>query len=417
MNMNVLPFWRRLLVGIFPFAFPAVAVAEDATPARTTETPPRQVVNMRLVSEEDAAPKLGYGNCQWLEPHDAAGETLLAQPSYKSAKPIYYSAHYGDGKDSSYSFVLDESGGPGKGYDTIYVDANNDNRIDAGSERFAVTVGNPAHSEPIRIRLMVSSGGVTAPYHVSLSAFEYSDENHPIRSIHVNLRDSSYYVGEAMFQGERRQIAVGDLNSNGLFHDVEQGLFRGDRFFVDLDGDGRFANQRNPQESFPYGGFTRIAGQWYSIVASPDGSRVEIATAQPPLGRIEAPAGIEVARLNSPTQPLDLTFQDGVDQAVAGTYRVDSVRLLGLPGSFGERGPQLTVREGQTTRLEAGLPLKVEALASPDEERTLRISLRITGAAGETYRWSPRAGSSSKAGFEIVDVSGKVIASGQFAYG
>jgi hypothetical protein len=88
-----------------------------------------------------------------------------------------------------------------------------------------------------------------------------------------------------------------------------------------------------------------------------------------------------------------------------------------LQGSFGGREPELTVLEGQTTRLEAGLPLKVEPEVVVDEERTLRISLRISGAAGETYRWSPRRGSSSRARFEILDPSGESVAAGQFEYG
>jgi len=88
-----------------------------------------------------------------------------------------------------------------------------------------------------------------------------------------------------------------------------------------------------------------------------------------------------------------------------------------LSGTFGGKEPELTVREGQTARLAVGLPLTVEPQVTIDEDRTLRISLRITGAGGESYRWSPRDRSSSKAGFEIVDSSGKQIASGDFEYG
>jgi hypothetical protein len=153
---------------------------------------------------------------------------------------------------------------------------------------------------------------------------------------------------------------------------------------------------------------------------------VEITRAHPALGTIETQSRISAARLSSPTQPLDLKFMAGSDSAVAGAYRVQSVQLLaegegpdgwGLSGSFGGREPELTIREGRTTRLEAGLPLKVEPQVTVDEDRTLSIRLRISGVAGETYRWSPRDRSLSKAGFEIVDPSGKVVESGQFEYG
>jgi hypothetical protein len=404
---------------------PAESEAENAengpkpSPRALESEPQRQGVPMELKGQDDTEPKLGYGTCQWLNPLEAAPEEKLQEPEYRSENPIYYAATFGDAKDNVFAFAIDESGGTGKGYDVVYVDGNNDNRFDAEKERFEFTLSTRGNSVPLRIRLQVTAGGVTAPYHVNFTAFPYSDDKYLLEKIHANLRNSSYYEGEAVLLGRRRKIAIADLDSNGLFNDVEQRLFKGDRFFVDLDGEGRM-------ESFPYGRYTRIEGVWYSIVASLDGSRVEITRAQPALGKIEAPSQITEARLSSPTQPLDLKFVEGSDDAVAGKYRLQSVRLLAkgelsdgwaLGGSFLGREVELTVVEGQSTRLEAGLPLKVEPQVVVDEERTLGIRLQISGAGGESYRWSPRRGSSSRAGFEILDSSGKQIASGQFEYG
>jgi hypothetical protein len=315
--------------------------------------------------------------------------------------------------------VIDESRGTGKGYDVVYVDANNDNRIDPEKERFDFRLSTISHDEPLRIGLLVTAGGVTAPYYVNFTAFPYSDDKNPAEKIHANLRNSSYYKGEAVLLDKRRKIAIADLNSNGLFNDVERGgEFKGDRFFVDLD-DTAGAEGRE-MKSFPYGRYTRIGGTWYSIVASPDGSLVEITNARPALGDIKAPSHISAARLVSPTQPLDLKFTNGADSAVAGEYRVQHVELLAegerpggrtLYGWFPERGNKLTVREGRTAQLVAGLPLKIEPQVAIDEDRTLQISLRIIGAGGESYRWRPPAG------FEIVDASGKQIASGDFEDG
>jgi len=391
----------------------------EASPRPLEPEPQRQVVQMELKGQDDTEPKLGYGTCQWLNPLEAAPEEELQEPQYQSENPIYYAARFGDVDDNVFAFAIDESGGTGKGYDVVYVDGNNDNRFDPEKERFEFSLSTRSDDVPRRIRLQVTAGGVTAPYHVNFTAFPYSDDKYLLEKIHANLRNASYYEGEAVVLGRRRTIAVADLDSNGLFNDVEQGLFKGDRFFVDLDGEGRM-------ESFPYGRYTRIEGAWYSIAASLDGSRVEITRAHPALGKIEVPSQITEARLSSPTQPLDLKFVDGADSAVAGTYRVQSVRLLAegevsdgwtLGGSFRGRESELTVVEGKSTRLEAGLPLKVEPQLVVDEERTLGIRLQVSGAGGESYRWSPRRGSSSRAGFEILDSSGKQIASGQFEYG
>ena len=142
-------------------------------------------------------------------------------------------------------------------------------------------------------------------------------------------------------------------------------MFHGDQFFVDLNGDGKFTSNAELKESFPYGKFTKVAGKWYSIVASPDGSRLEIA----------APAGdgnrrsahrIVGATLSSDEQTLDLKFHAGSAEAVAGTYRVRSVRLQAdvdrsdMSASYGEDEPELTIANGQTVRLKAGPPLTVE---------------------------------------------------------
>jgi hypothetical protein len=397
-----------------------------STAGASASEPQRQVVKMELTGQKEAGAKLGYGNCQWLGPLDAPPKKLLQEPKYRSKHPVYYAARYGDAKDSVFTLLIDESRGPGKGYDVVYVDSNNDGRIDPEKEQFTFDMSTTAHDVPLRIHFMVTTGGVTAPYYVSFTAFPYSDSNNLVEKIHANLRNSSYYQGEAILLGKRRKIAIADLNSNGLFNDVEKGLFQGDRFFVDLDGEGQSRNRHEQMESFPYGGLTRIGKTWYSIVASPDGSRITITRPSPALGKVEASPGICAVSLLSPTQALNLQLTDGPDSAVAGAYRVQSVRLLAkdegpdgrtLQGSFGGRQPELTIREGETARLTAGLPLKVEPQVVVDEGRTLRIGLLITGSAGETYRWSPRSGSSSKAGFEILDGSGKQIASGEFDYG
>jgi len=382
--------------------------------------PQRQVVQMELAGQDDTQPQLGYGTCQWLNPLDAAPEETLREPEYQSENPIYYAATFGDAEDNVFAFAIDESGGTGEGYDVVYVDGNNDNRLDPEKERFEFSLSTTSRDDPLRIRLLVTAGDVTAPYHVNFTAFPYSDDKYLLEKIHANLRNGSHYQGEAVLLGRRRTVAIADLDSNGLFNDVEQGLFKGDRFFVDLDGEGRM-------ESFPYARYTRIEDAWYSITTSLDGSRLEITRAQPALGKIETPPWITEAMLSSTTQPLDLEFVDGLDDAVVGKYRVRSVRLLAegeasdgwtLSGSFAGREPELSVEEGKTTRLKAGLPLKVEPQLLVDEERTLGIRLQVSGAGGESYRWRPRRGdSSSRAGFEILDSTGKQIASGKFEYG
>jgi hypothetical protein len=421
--------------------------AKDITPAALAvpyATGPRQVVHLELAGIEKGTMPLGFGTCQWLEPLQAAPKKLLAEPKYESDKPIYYAAHFGDAKDNCFTLVLDESKGPGKGYDVLYADLNSDNCLEAKEEQFHFQMGDTIHAESVRLCFQITTAGITTPYYVSFTAFPYKDDSHPVENIHVNLRDCSYYEGDAEFQGKRRKIAIADLNSNGRFNDVERGLFQGDRFFDDLNDDGKFDGDRDPSESFPYGKFTQIAGEWYSIVASPDGSQVEITPVRPPQGTIEVSPEIVSAMCVSPEQTLYLNFEGGKAQGVEGTYHVYSLELLakgeppkgfrlfgsfsGKPRNMADDGggdpsrpnprPELVIRGGQTVQVKAGLPLKVSVKTIPKgKEGELELSLLITGAGGEIYTWHQRNPSSPKAGFEIVDAEGKKIESGEFEYG
>ena len=174
-----------------------VETPKPESPPSTPESPPAvttgppQVVQMELKGQDDTNPKLHYGNCQWLYPHDEPQEKLLEQPACKSSQPVYYAAQYGDAEDNVYTFLIDESGGPGTGYNVVYVDANNDNRIDASEERFEFQLGTTRKTHPLRLRILVRAGGAEAPYHVNFAAFPYSSEKHPIEKIHAkDLEDT-----------------------------------------------------------------------------------------------------------------------------------------------------------------------------------------------------------------------------------
>ena len=90
------------------------------------------------------------------------------------------------------------------------------------------------------------------------------------------------------------------------------------------------------------------------------------------MGKIETPSQIGAARLASPTQALDVKFVDGSDHAVAGTYRVQSVRLLAegeLPDGRARHGD---VRQRSATH---------RALSRPDRASVAKLQ-RPDGLGG-----------------------------------
>jgi hypothetical protein len=413
-------------LAFIPLVVCSLILSPSLLPGQTDTVPEKQTIAMELYEGPDITAKTSFGNCQWFYPLDQPKEALLEQPDYKSDKLYYYAAQYGDANDNIYTIVLDESGGSGTGYDTLYVDQDNDNRIDSTKEKFSFKLGTTSQATPVRVKLTVSAGGKKIPYCFDFTAFPYKDENNPIEKVHANARDSSIFVGQASFGGKQYKIALADLDSNGLFNDIEQGLFKGDRFFVDLNGDGQF--RRPPsgeEESFPYGKYTRISGNWYSIQAAPDGTTIEISPAEPQLGTVSAPKNMVAAELRSDVQFQRLQFSDGSAQAIAGTYTLATVELSAVDnekrtwqtrGVFRSDPPEVTILPDAETRLSDVLPLQVSIEPTGETPSdVVQLEAKITGSNGGSYR-CPRA-DKFEGTFEVQDQQGKVVASGKFEPG
>jgi hypothetical protein len=411
----------------FPVLVAGLALGLGGPAAAAGAQPQEQVIRMTLQKQSlDGREPLGFGACQWLSPTNAPPERLQSVLRFKSSRPRWYAARFGDTQDNLFSVVIDESGGTGSGYDTVYVDSNNDNRLDPKMERHGFPLSTTTVGHPIYLEFQIVAGGKTNTHLFHFTAFPYSDARTP-KDIHANLRNGSYWVGHAVFNGVERRVALADLDSNGIFNDTEQALFFGERFFVELPGK-KGPEQDSPFTSYPYGEFTCIAGSWYSVVATPDGSEVTITPASPHFGSVKAPPRITRATLRSPRQTLYLNFSNAVEQAIVGTYKLASLSLreerggdtgLELSADYPERPPEIRIREGETFALTAGPPLRIEVQphSEPSTNKVV-LSLVLVGTGGETYRWTRQANRSApKPAFEIRDADGKLADSGSFEYG
>ncbi|MBP7052545.1 MAG: hypothetical protein KBE65_16145 [Phycisphaerae bacterium] len=370
-----------------------------------------------------------YGNCQWLYPREGPDEKLISEPDYQSGRRVYYAARYGDAPDSVFTLVLDESRGTGTGHDTLYADLNNDNRITPENERFGFQLGTTRGAEPVRITLSVSAGGKTIPYAFDFTAFPYKDTDNPVERIHANCRDSTIMMGEATFGGKRCKVALADLDSNGLFNDYEQGVFRGDRFFVDLDENGSFSHARGLTESFSYARYTEIAGTWYALEASPDGGTLQIRTARPTFGTVKAPANVKSVGLSSPKQFQQLEFKDGQAKALAGTYEVRNIAMEIVDsngarwtsrGRYGQAGPQVAIEPNHAATLASVLPLTIRVdVRQTSEPAVIELEPQIVDAFGGSFSTLRRNNSRHEppAKLLVKDADGKQIAEANLEYG
>lgn len=397
--------------------------------AQAEGTASPQVVQLQPFHGPNVSSLIGFGNCQWLYPLDEPNETLVSQPDYQSAKPVYYAARYGDAADPIFTLVIDESRGAGTGFNVVYADVNNDNRIDPERERFGFQLGTGWGAEPVKITLSVTAGGKTFPYAFEFTAFPYKDSDNPVEKIHANCRNSSIMTGEAVFGGKSCKVALADLDSNGLFNDYEQGPFRGDRFFVDLDGNGKFSDDPKSPESFPYAQYARIGEAWYTVEASPDGGSVQIRTAEPAFGTVRVAGCVKAALLSSPRQFQQVEFADGRARTITGTYELRGVKLE-IVDSAGERwstgcnyrsaGPTIVVEPNQEASLPDVLPLTIQVAVTPGPEPgVIELLPQITDRHGGSFNTIRKGNERHEPAAHLVikDAEGKQIAEAALEYG
>jgi hypothetical protein len=409
-----------------------VLAGADGVSAQPQNSDQPQTIHLQPFHGPNVSGLISFGNCQWLFPLDEPNETLTSQPAYGSSKRVYYAARYGDAKDNTYTFVIDEVAGTGTGFNTLYADLNNDNRLDPNSEKFPLTLSGLtiAEQKNVRIMLSVRVGGKTIPYAFNFAAFRYKDLNHPIEKIHATCGESTVMVGEAELEGKRYKVALDDLNCNGVFNDYEQGLFRGDRFLVDLNGNGKFEYISDGiEESFPYAQYTAIGGKWYTIEASADGGTVQIRFARPTFGAVKAVGKVKSAGLSSPRQFQRLDFKNGPVQALTGVYQVRDVRLeitdeqrstWNTEGGYRQAGPQLAIEPNQEASLGDTLPLAIQVAVLPTAEaNTIELEPRIVDRHGGSFSTLRKDNERHQppARLVIKDSDGKQIADAALEYG
>ena len=236
-------------------------------------------------------------------------------------------------------------------------------------------------------------------------------------------------VGEAVFGDNRCKVALADLNANGLFNNYEQDLFRGDRFLVDLNGNGEFDNQFGAEESFPYAQYTRIGGTWYTVEASPDGGTVQIRPSRPTFGTVKSPENVKSVGLSSPKQFQHLEFKDGKAQALSGAYQVRYITLemVGTDsqrystwGQYRSAGPKITVEPNLEATLDEVPALTIQVAVLPTAEANrIELEPRIVDRDGGSFTTLEKGSEHHRppARLLIKDNDGKQVADATLEYG
>lgn len=364
-------------------------------------------------------------------------EILLMEPDYASDKPLYMTLTLGNAKDRIITSVLDESAGTGGGYDTIYVDANNNGDLtDDGPIEVKHKAGRRS------ITFTIPSIPLTVKYHDGTQrklAFEMSVEGHG----GFGARDDMYWSVECQLTqhlqgeleiGEGRRVLIGiydasrgEFQANGCFDDY--GL---DRLRIDLDGDNELAEDK---EDFPLSKVIPFDGKFWELSTDSAAKQVAVKPCGLPLGTVKLAlalaegAGIVGSEVElSSHSGYAFRFEmskEGSQEIPAGKYRV-SGSSLDLRDADGTEWnvrvmlPRpLRVREAEEAPLVLGMPLKVVPTVAgrmaPGGE--LEVGHEFVGAGGEVYAAISRKGERQAPSVRIVDAEGIAVAEGKMEYG
>jgi len=365
---------------------------------------------------------------------------LALEPSYKSADPEYLAIRLGNGANSIVTAVLDESGGTGAGYDTLYVDTNNNGDLtDDPVLRPTVRRSGATRAllaDPFDLDIEYADGSrVQFQARLEMRAYETRRPKTLYWSIGCHLTE--HMEGEVSI-GSRKAMRVGlydstdgRIMSNGCFAD-----YGVDRIRLDLDGDGKLAGDA---ENLPLSKVLVLDGKLWQLETVSSGRRLEIKECKLPTGmlafRFRLQKGMSLddcfIELTSRTHGYAFGFpmtEDERFELPEGSYRVARANVA-LPGpkggrwlaTFSMREP-VTVRrgrEGTVTVGPVGPPLRVgpKVRGRLRLGRTVCIMPQITGVGGERYENIAPADVRMAPTLKIVDANEVVVLQAAMEYG
>jgi hypothetical protein len=330
--------------------------------------------------------------------HSAApAETLRKLPKLRSEKPIVATAELGRGGETTVTFVFDESGGTGKGYDRLIVDANGNQ--DLTDDPVLRAVHRRGHLEygPLALRIRVD--GRRRLYHAKVEQYATFEGTERRPNPEFRLKSLGYYTGTARFGAKRHPVALVDANANGIYgepfreFDPEGGKM-GDMLLVDVNHDGRFEQGGIiPKETLYCGKCIVVDGRFYELALRPDGSAMSVTPARVRLASLKSGYPRFGLMLKSPDGVLPIESRNGVAQVPPGEYQVMawSIEHRAGTGKWSVMGsspaigaPELKVSENGDTSFQLKSPLKAKVTAERNgPPGNIGFQLQLTTASGE----------------------------------
>ncbi len=420
--------WRSVVCTVLLLSVPVVS-AQSAD------------LDYAVVSPYGVRNEAGYAHRRVLVAWPRRPEWVTAEPDYTSAQPMYLTVALGPAGQCPVAMALDSSVGPDGERDLLYVDRdrNGDLREETPVQARTYRSDLLFPATPV----LINWGSHRVVYHLSVSQYSGLRNRYYVRS-------SCHHVGTLSLNGTDHRIALVDNTGNGRCDDAATLPYKGDRLLVDLNGDGEW---KGSQEYQSVGRFNLIGGQFYSVRPEPDGASVTVTEADTAYGWI---------RFSNPVASIWLCSDNGLFRFEAakekveaekeeveaekeeveaekekidrvrvpvGSYRISGVTLaeredvdgnawrLGA-GTKEEKMVPCVVREGETSIMPLGPPLRIDVTATRGSGNQINLGAKVIGQAGEEYGTFRRNDKEApKPSLKIIDRDGKVLGEPTLDYG
>lgn len=372
------------------------------------------------------------GHRPWYTPNRIEPADMTTTPPAGVELPPLKSPWFGKIQfgDKGLWVALDDSGA-GKGYDTLYIDANFDGKLSDEKPiqaRDAYTSGNRTSGVFEGVKLRVASPDGPATYDVNV---DYNISPPPGRpSTYVSAWTSTasspatappgrpiiyvvsacWYEGAVNIDGVKYLCQVADGTSNGLFNDRCDSQMQGDYIrLAPLDQKdvtrGLFdPNVRMLGKYIQMEGEYHVAGnfkvyvagkyKYYEVAVAPDGAWVKFTPAQVQTGQVTLPEGIDVS-LCGPEGTFLCMAADGKASLPVGKYFVLGSEMVrkdanGATWKIGQvnfdPAQRVEVRMGQVAAAPANPPtFQFTARHLPDGQYSLSAVL-LGGMGGASIQ-------------------------------
>ncbi len=389
------------------------------------------VSELEYKSVEEMRSKFGYIGSGRVDMSLRPREKLETEPIYFSRRPLYGTIQLGDSEDKRFVLVIDESKGTRSGYDTLYIDGNNNEDL-TDDAKVVGRISDGTMTEFPTATATVEIGGREYPYHIKPMVYSYSD-------ISVGWSPAGYCEGELRFGDRTYKVALFDDTCNGVFNDahaVPRGYptsgsvyARGDTMVIDIDDDGEFKKSySDTPEMYHVGKYISFGDTCYELEIAPSGRTITVCETDSPCGYIASEQEGYSVELIGDDGALKLNGGASRVKAPAGEYRFAACSFEGkddrgtswrIIGQGDWSQPVITVNPDEDSSLKFGPPLTA-SLTVAQSGGSFQFGLEIKGQGGETYsaaNFERGPGRVQPPRLEIRDENGEVVARGTFEYG